>query len=89
MVLVRDVLRTLRQVNLVIKHAGPVMTGARRILARAEAATGRIHRVVSQACAAAEGALGGLAGLKARMGSITTKLWGNGAGEGPRSRYRR
>jgi hypothetical protein len=80
LLLAHDLRRTLRQVSVLVRHSNQAVTGARRILARAEVATGRINRIVAQACAAAEGAMGGLTKL---LGN------GNGAGEGPRSRYRR
>lgn len=88
LLLVNDLRRTLRQINAFIKRSGQVVTGARRIIARADAATGRVNQIVSQACGVAESALGGLTGLKKRVGSIATKWLGNGAGEEPRSRYR-
>lgn len=79
LLLVRDARRTLRQVNAFLKRSGRVISGARRIVARADTATGRITRIVSRACAMAESALG----------SLTFLGHGNGAGEEPRSRYRR
>lgn len=88
LVLVNDLRRTLRQINVFVKRSGQVVTGARRIIARADVTAGRVNRIVSHACAAAESALGGLTGLKKRAGSIATKWLGNGAGEEPRSRYR-
>ena len=91
LVLVRDLRRALGQLTLLVKRSNQVMVGARRVLAKAEVATGRVTRVVSSACTVAENALGSLHGLTARVGAMASKLLGNGNGAGsePRSRYHR
>lgn len=81
LVLAQDLRHTLRQINRLVKHSGQVMSGARRIMARADSATSRVTHLVSQACSVAERAVGG---LRAKLLGD-----GNGAGEEPRSRYRR
>ena len=87
--------RTLRRLNAMLPETAQAVHDARRmfrqgrrLLARADAAAGRVEAVLQQACDAATDVLGAIGRFKTRTQTLWTKRFGNGAGADPRRHHR-
>ena len=87
--------RTLRRLNVMLPDAARAMHDARRmlrrgrrLLARADAASGYVEAVIRQACDAATDVLNAIGRFKTRTEMLWTKRFGNGAGAEPRRHHR-
>ena len=87
--------RTLRRLNLMLPETAQAVHDARRmfrqgrrLLARADAAAGRVEAIIHQACDAATDMLGAIGRFKTRTQTLWTKRFGNGAGADPRRHHR-
>ena len=95
LVIAGELRRTLRRLNAMLPEmarathdARRMFQRGRRLLARADAATGHLEAVVHQACDAAADALGALGRFRARAGTLWAKRFSNGAGAEPRRHHR-
>ena len=86
---------TLRRLNAMLPEAAQAVHDARRmfrqgrrLLTRADAATGHVEAVIHQACDATTDVLGAIGRFQARAGTLWAKRFGNGAGAEPRRHHR-
>ena len=82
------ILVTAGELRRTLQDARRMFRIGRRLLARADVASGRVEAVLHQACDAATDVLVAIGRVKARAQTLWTKRFGNGAGAEPRRHHR-